>query len=605
METCAKRLRMPAISLILAALVLLPSHVAVKASDPHGAYYSADTNKVFWFIHASDIHVGMRGTEDSARLQWLVTTARSVINPAFIVVTGDLTDSTNGNLLGIPNGPYQAEWDQYKAIVDGAGAGPEVYYDIPGNHDAYNDRTFAYYRANSVQGRKTGGTQHSWIRDFGYGKYHFLGVNSADNTGDPFSVFWPYGDYAGLDSTELAFITDELTAHADADLTMVFGHHPVTDTGSSDDTWLFYGHQEFVGALDGHRASVYGYGHTHDYSQTLFTGNDYTGLMLGGGIHYDNVASLAKSSASNFSVVAVDCNGVSSVTRTWGTWPVVLITAPVDRYIGGAVNPYAYTVPAATTNFVRALVFDTGAISQVRFHIDGGATWYPMSRVAAGLPIWQGAWDASAVPAGEHTIEVQAAGTTTVSDISKVEVTGGATNQAPVAVGDSYAVESGQTLSPAAPGVLANDSDPDQDGLTAALVSPPAHAQSFALDADGSFTYISVAGYNGSDSFTYRVYDGALYSAAATVAITVRAAPSTDTVTIKSATYTRRKKLLTVEATSTAAPSAILTVTDYGRMTYKSKTRVYVLSVTTEPGPTSVTVTSTAGGSASKTVTVK
>jgi len=34
-------------------------------------------------------------------------------------------------------------------------------------------------------------------------------------------------------------------------------------------------------------------------------------------------------------------------------------------------------------------------------------------------------------------------------------------------------------------------------------------------------------------------------------------------VTIKSATYTRRKKLLTVEATSTAAPSAILTVTDY------------------------------------------
>ena len=34
METCAKRLRVPAISLILAALVLLPSHIAVKASNP-------------------------------------------------------------------------------------------------------------------------------------------------------------------------------------------------------------------------------------------------------------------------------------------------------------------------------------------------------------------------------------------------------------------------------------------------------------------------------------------------------------------------------------------------------------------------------------------
>jgi len=109
----------------------------------------------------------MRGTEDSARLQWLVTTARSVINPAFIVVTAISQTRRTATCLGIPNGPYQAEWDQYKAIVDGAGAGPEVYYDIPGNHDAYNDRTFAYYRANSVQGRKTGGTQHSWIRDFG------------------------------------------------------------------------------------------------------------------------------------------------------------------------------------------------------------------------------------------------------------------------------------------------------------------------------------------------------------------------------------------------------------------------------------------------------
>jgi len=25
------------------------------------------------------------------------------------------------------------------------------YYDLPGNHDAYNDRYFAYYLANSVQ----------------------------------------------------------------------------------------------------------------------------------------------------------------------------------------------------------------------------------------------------------------------------------------------------------------------------------------------------------------------------------------------------------------------------------------------------------------------
>ena len=99
--------------------------------------------------------MGMRGTNDSSRLQWLVTTAKSVINPSFIVVTGDLTDSTNGNLLGIPNGPYQAEWDQYKSILTKAGVTADFYYDLPGNHDAYSDSDFSYYLANSVQGRAT------------------------------------------------------------------------------------------------------------------------------------------------------------------------------------------------------------------------------------------------------------------------------------------------------------------------------------------------------------------------------------------------------------------------------------------------------------------
>ena len=170
----------------------------------------------------------------------------------------------------------------------------------------------------------------------------------------------------------MAFINDELATHADAELTLVFGHHPVTDTGASDDTWLFYGHEEFIQALDDRRASSYSYGHTHAYSQALFTGDDHTGPMIGDGIHYYNVASLAKSSASNFSLVAIDCNGVSSVTRTWGAWPVVLITAPVDRSIGGASNPYAYTVPAASTNLVRALVFDTPSQSaRCSYRIDG------------------------------------------------------------------------------------------------------------------------------------------------------------------------------------------------------------------------------------------
>jgi hypothetical protein len=46
MDTCAKRLRGPALGVILAAGVLvLSGRFAVEAGNPHGAYYSSDTNK--------------------------------------------------------------------------------------------------------------------------------------------------------------------------------------------------------------------------------------------------------------------------------------------------------------------------------------------------------------------------------------------------------------------------------------------------------------------------------------------------------------------------------------------------------------------------------
>ena len=597
MNTCAKRLRIAAISLVLAASVLLPAHPALHAGTPTGAQYNPLGNEIFWFIHASDLHIGMSGSNDTTRLQWLVTTARNVIQPSFIVATGDLTDSTNGNWLGIPNGPYQAEWDQYKAIVDGAGAGPDFFYDIPGNHDAYSDATFEYYRLNSVQGRATGGMQVSWTRDFGYGKYHFLGVNSAGNDGRAFSLTFPYGDNAGLDGAELTFIGDQLYAHASARLTFAFGHHPVTDTGADDDTWLFDGQQDFIEALDFYRASAYNYGHTHDTSQSLFTGNPYTGSMSNGGIHYNNVASLGKSSSLNYTLVAVDSDGVSSVTRSVDSWPVVLITAPVDKYVGSAVNPYAYTVPASSANFVRALVFDTGTISLVQFRIDGGATWYPMTRVA-GSPVWQGAWNASALAASNHTIEVQATGTTTVSDAITVGVTSGS-NRAPVANGDSYTTDFEKPLTVAAPGVLANDSDADGNTLSASLAAPPAYG-SVVLNVDGGFTYTPQAGYSGSDSFTYKASDGTATSAPATVAITVN--PRADTVTIVSATYNTRRKTLSVSATSSAQPNAVLTVVGLGQMTYKTKTKTYSFTATVATKPASVTVTSSLGGTATKTL---
>ncbi len=587
----------------LAALTVL--HDPVSAGRPHSAYYSSDSSRVFWFIHISDTHIGMSGSNDTARLSWVVSTARNVIKPSFIVATGDLTDSTNGNFLGVPNGPYQTEWTQYRSTITSMMSdAATMFYDIPGNHDAYNDKNFAYYLNNSIQGQATGHTQLSWTRFLGESKYHFLGVNSADNTGAGFSLSFPYGDHAGLDPDELTFIHDQLAANTDAELTLVFGHHPMFDTGVSGDTWLFYGQQDFAANLGGFGASEYGYGHTHASSEALFDGNTYTGGdMPGDGVLYFNLASLAKSSTNNLSVVAIDCNGLSTVTQNINTWPIVLITAPVSNMIGSSANPYAYTVPNASTNPIRALVFDQGSVTQVRFRVDGAATWYPMAMNPDNAKQWRGTWDASAVTSGSHTIEVQATGTTVRSDIISVTVTG--TNSAPVAKADSYTTSQGTALNVSVPGVLANDTDADGDPLTAALAGGPASG-TVTLNSNGSFAYTPNSGFSGTDSFSYKASDGQAMSAPATVTIAVSA--STDTVTIKKAQFSNRAKQLTVQATSSAQPNAVLTVlgngtVNYGMMTYSTKTKVYNLVKALSSAPDSVTVTSSKGGSATKTVT--
>ncbi len=95
-------------------------------------------------------------------------------------------------------------------------------------------------------------------------------------------------------------------------------------------------------------------------------------------------------------------------------------------------------------------------------------------------------------------------------------------NCPPAAAEDVYTLRlsEGTSLSVSAPGVLANDRDPDGDPLTAVLADGPGHG-SLTLNFDGSFTYTPAAGFVGTDSFTYRANEGVVESAAATVRLQV------------------------------------------------------------------------------------
>ncbi|WP_188113264.1 IPT/TIG domain-containing protein [Nocardioides humilatus] len=101
----------------------------------------------------------------------------------------------------------------------------------------------------------------------------------------------------------------------------------------------------------------------------------------------------------------------------------------------------------------------------------------------------------------------------------------GSVNDAPVAVDDSYSTAEDTALSVETPGVLGNDTDTENDALSAEVVADPIHGD-VVLSSDGSFTYTPETDYSGVDSFTYRAADASKTSDPATVELTVVAAPA-------------------------------------------------------------------------------
>jgi VCBS repeat-containing protein len=133
------------------------------------------------------------------------------------------------------------------------------------------------------------------------------------------------------------------------------------------------------------------------------------------------------------------------------------------------------------------------------------------------------------------------------SEAAAVTITVTPVNDPPVAAADSYSTDEDTPLVvSAAEGVLANDSDPEGDLLTAALVSGPANGF-LTLNADGSFSYTPNANFNGTDSFVYQASDGLLMGEATTVALTVN--PLNDPPAATSDTYhTNEDTPLTIDA---------------------------------------------------------
>lgn len=173
---------------------------------------------------------------------------------------------------------------------------------------------------------------------------------------------------------------------------------------------------------------------------------------------------------------------------------------------GTAVGSFSTQDPDAGDTFTYALVDGSGADDNSSFSISGS------SLMSAAVFDFE--------TKASYSIRVRStdSGGLFIEQPFTISVTN--LNETPTAAGDEYSTPEDVQLVVAAPGVLANDNDPDGDPLTAILQNGPNHG-SLNLDSNGAFSYTPNPGFSGADSFTYMASDGSLQSSPVTVSITV------------------------------------------------------------------------------------
>jgi uncharacterized repeat protein (TIGR01451 family) len=216
----------------------------------------------------------------------------------------------------------------------------------------------------------------------------------------------------------------------------------------------------------------------------------------------------------------------------------VLSVAPATVQRNTAPASVAYTATVQNNGT------DTEPAAKAKLTLPAGVTagTLPAGCTAAGQvvtcsvgPVGSGSSSSVTIPAtaagsaatqAQATLEVSGAGLdgTPANDTTTATLR---VNSAPVATADPGVTTTNATKVNI--NVKANDSDPDGDFLNVGIASPAAHGLT-NVESDGTVSYTPDSTWVGTDTFTYKVFDGRGGNATATVTVnTANAAPAAKT----------------------------------------------------------------------------
>jgi VCBS repeat-containing protein len=219
---------------------------------------------------------------------------------------------------------------------------------------------------------------------------------------------------------------------------------------------------------------------------------------------------------------------VAQMTFTDGNLNKLTVAAPTSVTVQ-AGNPASYEIDVKMTGVSGACTV-TLTVTGLPTGASGSFNNNPINATNVDFARTLTVTTLPSTVAGTYPFTVTAARGTDCEGNGDLTATGTlvvtAGNTPPLANADSYSTNEDTPLTVAATGVLSNDTDAENNSLTAVRngsTTGPSNG-TLTLNANGSFTYTPNANFNGTDIFTYFAFDGTTNSTtAASVTVTVNA----------------------------------------------------------------------------------
>ena len=185
---------------------------------------------LFQFVQLSDTHIG-KFPQALVNLNTAVAQING-INPAFVLVTGDLTNDGTA--------------EQYGDFKNAADNLTMPHYCVPGDNDVIDGGTLDLYH------QELGSDYYA----FDYGGLKFIGLNNTNTL--------------SLDSAQRQWLEDRLK---EGEAGIIFAHEPLLDY--YDNFTALAGAEQLLSVLNAYQAPLYMNGHTHQSGQYSKDGTDF------------------------------------------------------------------------------------------------------------------------------------------------------------------------------------------------------------------------------------------------------------------------------------------------------------------------------------------